>query len=65
MRRNCDVGDCEQQATHFRDQWHHTGATMGRGSAVLIRMYACEAHAQYDQDLGYWVPIFWAREVGK
>lgn len=32
--------------------------------SVLIRMYACEVHAQYD-DGGMWVPIFWAREVGK
>ena len=60
--RSCDHDSCGQQATHFRDEHHATGMPGYR--SVLIRMYACEAHAQYGEH-GMWVPIFWAREVGQ
>lgn len=60
VRRSCEASACEQRATHFRDQHHVTGMPGYR--SVLIRVYACDGHAQYD-DSGMWVPIFWAREV--
>lgn len=58
MQRNCD--SCPQENTHFRDEYHDTGMPGHR--RVLIRMYACDAHAQYDGN-GMWIPIFWAGEV--
>ncbi len=60
MAQLCERGTrCDNPATHCRDTWY---SSRGRGD-VLMREYACEAHAVYEPGMGAWVPIFWAREV--